>query len=294
MFRFESRNTGEGSRESSRSRASGVPNVTRTNCVHDAIRVEYVADGDVAQLITERADAPLNVFTPSQVEAMAETVDELAGDVGCLVLYGEPEFSAGADLRSIRKVPEEMRAAKIDSIAAASNRFIRALRTFPAPVIAAVRGVAAGGGLGFTLASDLVVMHCDAVLDTAYARIGLTPDNATPFFLVRTVGPYKARELLFDPQPISSEVAVELRLANRRIDAPESAFLDAATDWAVSLAAGPTTVYDQTKRLIDSTFEGQLDEHLEEERDAIKRISDSAVFDEGLSAFLENREPEWK
>jgi len=267
--------------------------MTRTERVHEGVRLEYAADGDVARLVMERNDAPLNVFTPPQVEAMSEAVEALSGDVGCLVLYGEPEFSAGADLRSVESAPDEMRAAKVDTIAAASNRFIRTLRRFPAPVIAAVSGVAAGGGLGFTLACDLVVLHCDAVLDTAYARVGLTPDNATPFFLAKTVGPYRARELLFDPEPIAAEEAVELGLANRRVDRPVDEFLDAATEWAATLADGPTTVYEETKTLIDSTFAGRLDEHLEEERDTIKRISDSAVFAEGLEAFMDDRDPNW-
>jgi 2-(1,2-epoxy-1,2-dihydrophenyl)acetyl-CoA isomerase len=268
--------------------------MTDVERIHEKARVEYVEDGDVARLVMERGEASLNVFTPPQVEAMAETVEDLDGSVGCLVLCGEPEFSAGADLKSVEDAPSEMRSVRIDAIAAASNRFIRTLRRFSAPVIAAVTGIAAGGGLGFTLASDLIVMHRDAVLDTAYARIGLTPDNATPFFLATTVGPSNARELLFDPEPITATAATEMGLANRRIDAPEDEFYDAVTEWAADLADGPTVVYQETKELIDSTFEGRLDEHLEEERATIKRISNSDVFEEGLQAFLDKRQPEWE
>ncbi len=267
--------------------------MTRVERVHNQARIEYVANGDVARLVMERNEEPINVFTPPQVEAMAETVEGVDESVDCLVLCGEPEFSAGADLRSIGDAPSEMRSVKIDAIAAASNRFIRTLRRFPGPVIAAVTGVAAGGGLGFTLACDLVAMHSHAVLDTAYARIGLTPDNATPFFLAKTVGPYKARELIFEPEPITAAEAAELGLANRRIDGPEDEFIDAVTEWAAELADGPTSVYEETKELIDSTFQGRLDEHLEEERDTIKRISNSEVFEEGLDAFLEKRDPDW-
>jgi 2-(1,2-epoxy-1,2-dihydrophenyl)acetyl-CoA isomerase len=267
--------------------------MTDTERIHDRARVEYVEEGDVARLVMERGGASLNVFTPPQVEAMAEAVEDMDGRVGCLVLCGEPEFSAGADLKSVEDAPSEMRSVQVDAIAAASNRFIRTLRRCPAPVIAAVTGISAGGGLGFTLASDLVVMHRDAVLDTAYARIGLTPDNATPFFLTKTVGPYKARELLFDPEPVTASEATDLGLSNRRIDVPEDEFLDAVTEWAAELANGPTAVYRETKELIDSTYEGRLDEHLEEERDTIKRISDSEVFEEGLEAFIEKRDPEW-
>lgn len=150
---------------------------------HERVRIEYGPKGRIAQLVMENSDMPISVFSSSMVDAMTEAVETVDGDIGCLILCGEDEFSAGADLRDMRNAPTEMRSAKIDAIAASSNRFIRALRSLSAPVIAAVTGVAAGGGLGFALACDLVMMHMDAVLDTAYARIGLTSDNATPFSL---------------------------------------------------------------------------------------------------------------
>ncbi|WP_122088668.1 enoyl-CoA hydratase/isomerase family protein [Halalkalicoccus subterraneus] len=260
--------------------------------VHDEVRIEYVEDRTVARLVMEPGESPLNTFDPRKVESMAAAIRDL-DPVGCLVLYGESGFSAGADLGAIKGTPQEMRPATIDTIAAASNRFIRAVRDFPAPVIAAVSRVAAGGGLGFVLASDLVLMHEDAILNTGYARVGLTPDNATPFFLVNTVGPYKARELLFEPESITATEAVDLGLANDEYVVPESEFLNAVTDRAATLAAGPTEVYAKTKVLVDTTFEGSLDQHLEQERAAIKEISGSDTFDEGLSAFLEKRSPEW-
>lgn len=266
--------------------------MSHTEYVHDEVRVEYVEDGRVARLVMEPGEESLNTFQPRKVEAMAAAVRDL-DSVGCLVLYGESWFSAGADLGAIERTPQEMRPARIDTIAAASNRFIRAVRDFPAPVVAAVSGVAAGGGLGFVLAADLIFMHADAVLNTAYTRVGLTPDNATPFFLVNTVGPYKARELLFEPEPITAAEAVDLGLANDAYDVPEPEFLDAVTDRAATLAAGPTDVYARTKGLVETAFEGSLDQHLERERAAIKDVSGSDAFDEGLSAFLEKRAPEW-
>jgi 2-(1,2-epoxy-1,2-dihydrophenyl)acetyl-CoA isomerase len=267
--------------------------MTRTERVHEEVRIEYVKDDRVARLVMESSETSLNIFQPQKIEAMAAAITSL-DDIGCLVLCGEPGFSAGADLDAIERTPQELRPAKIDTIAAASNRFIRAIREFPAPVIAAVSGVAAGGGLGFVLASDLIIMHEAAVLNTAYARIGLTPDNATPFFLVNTVGPYKARELLFEPEPITADEAVELGLANDEYEIPESEFLDSVTDRAAKFATGPTEVYAKTKRLVDTTFSRSLDQHLEQERVAIKEMSDSDEFDEGLSAFLENRSPKWE
>ncbi|MHC3437461.1 enoyl-CoA hydratase/isomerase family protein [Natrialbaceae archaeon A-gly3] len=265
-----------------------------TNCerVHDRVRVEYIADGAIARFVMERGDEPINTFIPQMAEHMADAIASLK-DVDCLVLCGEPEFSAGADLRVVEQAPMEMRSVRIDSIAGASNRLIRTLREFPGPVIAAVTGVAAGGGLGFALACDLVYMHRDAELDPAYTRIGLTPDNATPFFITQVLGPYRARELLFDPEPLSAEDATELGLANDAFGGSKEDFHEQIEQRAKTLADGPTRVYAQTKRLIDTTFEGGFDTHLEQERNTIKRISDSEAFEEGLSAFFEKREPEW-
>ncbi len=267
--------------------------MTQTTRVAETVRLDRSADGAVATLVMEQGDLPINVFEPSEIEAMATAVESLDSEVGCLVLTGEPDFSAGADLRVIDETPQELRSAKIDAIAAASNRFITALRRVDAPVIAAITGVAAGGGLGFALSCDLIHMHAEATLNAAYTQIGLTPDNATPFFLVKTVGPYKARELLFRSEPVSAEDAVSLRLANASHDCSIEEFRDRIEAIAAEYAAGPTRTYGEIKSLTDTVFDGHLSQHLEEERAAIKRMSDSDLFDEGLSAFLEGRDPQW-
>ena len=261
--------------------------------VHERVRVERSHDGGVAWLVMEKGDGSINVFTANMVDAMTETVERLDDSVGCLVIRGEEEFSAGADLRDVHDTPSEMRPAKIDATAAASNRLIRALRAFDAPVVAAVEGVAAGGGLGFALACDVIVVHEAAALDTAYARIGLTPDNATPFFLAHALGPYRARELLFDPEAIPADEALDLGLANVSFGGDSQAFAEKVGEYAADLARGPTAVHASTKRLVDTAFFNGLDRHLERERDMIKRTSQSETFSEGLEAFLEKREPDW-
>jgi 2-(1,2-epoxy-1,2-dihydrophenyl)acetyl-CoA isomerase len=262
---------------------------------HEHVRVEWLSESArVAWLIMEQNDRPSNSFTASMVDAMTEAVETAGDGVDALVLYGEEQFSVGADLQSVRDAPNEMRPAVIDNIAAASNRFIRALRSLDAPVVAAVSGTAAGGGLGFALACDLIVIHADATLDTAYARIGLTPDNASPYFLTQALGPYRARELFFDPEPLSAEEASALGLANVVLDGDSEGFRRQIREYVAGFTQYPTGVHARTKTLVDTALESGLDEHLEHERDAIKRISDSAAFDEGLSAFFENRRPEWQ
>lgn len=262
---------------------------------HDHVRVEWPSESArVAWLVMEQNDRPSNSFTASMVDAMTEAVETIEGEIDALVLYGEEQFSVGADLRMVYDAPNEMRPAVIDNIAAASNRFIRTVRLLDAPVVAAVYGTAAGGGLGFALSCDLIALHADATLDTAYARIGLTPDNATPYFLTQAVGPYRAQELFFDPEALSAEEASMLGLTNVVLDGKPDDFRGQVSEYVAGFTQYPTSVHARTKRLVDTALESGLDEHLEHERDAIKRISDSATFDEGLSAFFENRRPEWR
>ncbi|MBV0902910.1 enoyl-CoA hydratase/isomerase family protein [Haloarcula salina] len=264
-----------------------------TRRYHEEVYADIDADRGVAWLVMESDDDGVNSFTATSVDALTDAVTELRSEIDCLVLFGQGNFSVGADLTDVQDTPQELRPPKIDNTAAASNRFIQALRSLDAPVIAAVEGIAAGGGLGFALACDMVAMHDEARLDTAYARIGLTPDNATPFFLTRAVGPYQARDLLFDPRPISATEADSLGIADRVFDGSPAAFREEITELAGRLAAGPTDVYGKIKTLVDSAFHSQLDEHLELEREMIRAASESDTFDEGLNAFVEKRDPEW-
>lgn len=253
---------------------------------HERVRVDYTDDGRIAWLVMEKGDRPANVFGPPKLDAMIDAADSLAGSVECLVVRGEEEFAAGADLRDIYDTPREMRPAKVDGIASSANRFIRLLRALEVPVIAAVEGAAAGGGLGLALACDLIAMSEDAVLDTGFARVGLTPDNATPFFLARTVGPYRARELLLNPRPIPAREATDLGLANVSYEGEGKEFYAAVAEYAETMANYPANIQAHTKALIDSAFQADLDEHLEWERSAIKQASDSEAFERGLQSFF--------
>lgn len=260
---------------------------------HERVRVDVRQDGAVAWLVMERGGGAANAFDEPMVDAMAAAIDDLPEGAGCLVLRGEEEFSVGADLAMVRETPPTERPATIEALADASNQVIRALRSLELPVVAAVNGTAAGGGLGFALACDLVVMHAEAVLDPAYARIGLTPDNSTPFFLARTLGPYRARELLFDPRPLDAEAARSLGLSVRTFDGSPAEFDDAVGSYAAEFARYPASVHGGTKTLVDAAYVESLEEHLERERETIGRAADSAEFKEGLAAFFEGRDPEW-
>lgn len=261
--------------------------------LHDRVHLRTARDGTVAWIVMERGDRPANAFDAPMVEAMTQGLAALPDTIRCLVLRGEREFSVGADLAVVRAAPGDRQPSVIGGIAGASNEFIRAVRRLDQPVVAAVNGTAAGGGLGFALACDLLVMHADAVLDPAYARVGLTPDNATPFFLARALGPFRAREFLFDPRPIDAAEAEALQLSSRTFDGDAEAFDAAVGEFAARLARVPPSVQGATKSLVDAAFTDGLDAHLDREREAITRAADSPVFRDGLAAFFEDRLPEW-
>lgn len=261
--------------------------------IHERIRLEASHDRSVAWLVMERGDGPANAFSAPMVDAMAEAVGVLSDWAGCLVLRGQSEFSVGADLAAIRETPAELRPATIEGIAAASNRFIRTIRDLDIPAVAAVNGTAAGGGLGFALACDVILMHADAVFDPAYARIGLSPDNATPFFLARTLGPYRARDLLFAPRPMDAEEAAALGLASQVIEGDMDGFDESVGAIAADYAAQPVNVLASTKTLVETALTDSLDDHLERERETIRHAAASPIFTEGLAAFFEDRPPDW-
>lgn len=258
---------------------------TRTDRPHDRVRVEYRSDR-VAWVVLDPGEGSANSFTASVVDAMREGVEAAAERARVVVLRGEGGFAVGADLRHLREQAPDARPATVDDIVSASNDFVTAIRSAPALVVAAVTGVAAGGGFGFALACDLVVAHEAARFDAAYARIGLTPDNATPFFLARLLGPYRAREVLFSPDPLSAREAQDLGLVSAVLDGSPAAFVAPFTRY-------PSSLVGETKALVDSALGTDLETHLGLEREAVVAASETDRFAEGLDAFFAQRDPDW-
>ncbi|AUV83250.1 enoyl-CoA hydratase [Salinigranum rubrum] len=265
---------------------------TRTDRLHDRVRVEYRTDR-VAWVVLEPGDESMNSFTAPVVDAMREGVAVAAERARVVVLRGEGGFAVGADLRHLREQPPESRSEVVDDIVSASNELVTAIRAVPALVVAAVTGVAAGGGFGFALACDLVVAHEEATFDAAYARIGLTPDNATPFFLARLLGPYRAREVLFSPDPLSAEEARDFGLVSAVYDGSPAAFDDQVAGFVERFTRHPPSLVGETKALVDSALETSLDEHLALEREAVVAASGTDRFAEGIDAFFDRRDPDW-
>jgi 2-(1,2-epoxy-1,2-dihydrophenyl)acetyl-CoA isomerase len=172
------------------------------------------------------------------------------------------------------------------------QRLVASILDCEKPVVASVNGTAAGGGAQLVLACDLVVMAENAKLVEVFVKRGIIPDAGGAYLLPRVVGPQITKELMFLADDVPAARCAELGIANRVVAADA---LVAETDaLAARLASGPTKAYALTKWLVNRSFESSRHTAFEEEAMMQDLLTASSDFGEGLAAFRERRDPEFK
>jgi 2-(1,2-epoxy-1,2-dihydrophenyl)acetyl-CoA isomerase len=167
------------------------------------------------------------------------------------------------------------------------NPMIRAMRELPKPIIAAVNGVAAGGGANLALACDIVLAARSARFDQAFVRISLIPDLGGTWFLPHSVGDARARALAMLGSSVPAEEAQRMGMIWQVVE--DTALMEEARKLARQLAAGPTLSYAAIKKAINAASTNTLDQQLDLERDSQRELSRSEDFKEGVAAFLAKR-----
>jgi 2-(1,2-epoxy-1,2-dihydrophenyl)acetyl-CoA isomerase len=167
------------------------------------------------------------------------------------------------------------------------NPVILSIAEFPAPVIAAVNGYAAGAGFGLALACDLLLAGRSASFVAPFSRLGLIADAGVGWYLSRLVGVRRARALIMLSETISAEQAARLGIANRLVE--DHRLADEARTLAHQFAAGPTRGYALEKRSLSGTWGRSLTEQLELEADLQGQAGTSADYREGVEAFFSRR-----
>jgi 2-(1,2-epoxy-1,2-dihydrophenyl)acetyl-CoA isomerase len=248
-----------------------------------------VETGDrIATVTLDRPDA-LNALTVPMKKALVAAFEGFAADpdVRAVVFTGEGRaFCAGQDLRE-RLDPG---AAPLDvELRARYNPLVRAIRTCPKPVVAAVNGVAAGAGASLAFACDLRIAADSARFVLAFGQLGLIPDSGATWTLQRLVGPAKAMELSLLPDPLSASDAGRLGLVARVVPAVE--LPAAARELASRLAALSPGAVARTKQAINTAAESTFEDALELEATLQGEAGALADHAEGIAAFIDKRPP---
>jgi 2-(1,2-epoxy-1,2-dihydrophenyl)acetyl-CoA isomerase len=254
-----------------------------------AMSVELSVEAGIARLMLARPQAG-NAIDPSLVTGLRAHAESLTDrpDVRAVLLSGHgANFCVGGDLAYFSTLGGEVEAALLE-LADDFHAGIAALRALDAPVVAVVRGAAAGGGLSLVCASDVVLAAESARFTMAYTRAGLSPDGGASWFLPRVVGLRLATEMLLTNRLMSAAEAKDAGIVTDVIADDE---LDGAAEaLSARLAAGPTRAFGSVKRLLQASATTTLAEHLEAEAREIARNAALPDGREGVMAFIEKRQ----
>ncbi len=243
--------------------------------------------GDGVATVTLARPESLNALNAQMRRELLAALKQAGrdADVRCVVVTGEGRgFCSGADLRGGAGEREFRRV-----LTAEYNPLILAIRALEKPVIAAVNGVAAGAGASIAFACDIVYAAESARFIEAFVRIGLVPDSGSTLALVRTLGRYRAAELIFTGEPMSAGEAASAGLVNRVL--PDAELLPAVRTLAERLAKGPTRAIGLAKRAINHAETADLEASVAYEAALQTVAGGTADHSEGVAAFAEKRDP---
>lgn len=245
----------------------------------------------IATLRLNRPDKG-NAIDADMAADLAEAATQIAerADVRAVLIAGNgANFTVGGDLGLFAGTAREQLPDRLRRMIDAYHLAIERLTGIDAPVVAAVRGGAGGGGLGLLFAADIVVAADDARFALGYGALGLTADGGNTWFLPRMVGMRRSQELFLLNRRLTAQEALEFGLVSRL--APSEAVETEAAALAATLAAGPTRAYGAVRRMLRQSFETGLSDQLDAEKDLIVQASRSDDAQEGIAAFVAKRRP---
>ena len=253
---------------------------------YETLRYE-VKDG-VATITLNRPEAynALNLAMGRDLFHASLEADEDRA-VRCVVITGAGKaFCAGGDVKDFADNPERI-GILIKELTTYLHGAVSRLARAQKPVVMAVNGIAAGGGMSLALAGDLVVAAESAKFTMAYSRIAASPDGSSSYFLPRMIGLRRALELHYTNRVLSAREAMDWGLVNRVH--PDAEFPGALAALARELAQGPTGAYGAVKRIVLRSESETLESQMEIEARAIADAARSGDGQEGIRAFLDKR-----
>jgi enoyl-CoA hydratase/carnithine racemase len=257
--------------------------------------VEYDIREDRA-IITMHNPELRNALTLETAELLTDAIGDIEdSDVRCVVLQGsEGAFCAGGDIETmIEGISSDRETEELmEEAAYPINRTIQRVYECSIPTVAKVDGAAFGAGGALALACDLVLASERAEISFGFRRVGLSIDSGTSYLLPRAVGEHKAKELVFTGDLLDADEAADIGLFHRVF--PTEEFEQQSREVIDEIATGPTVALKHSKRLLQNWQGRSFDEVIDAEVDSIATVFETEDFTEGVTAFLEQRSPEFE
>lgn len=258
---------------------------------NSAERVSFALGEDGVARVTLCAPERRNAIDPRWVAEFATAVGRCADERGVravLVAADGPAFSVGGDLAHFATRRADLDVA-LEEMVPAFHDALGDLAHLPVPVVAAVQGAVAGGGLGLAWVADLVLARDDARLAAGFDRLGLSGDGGSSWWLPRLVGLRRAQQMLVGGRVLDATTALEWGLVSEVVPGGElRARAEART---AALAAGPTAAYGRMRGLLQAQATSTLREQLAAETAAMVASGATGQAREGVAAFAQRRPP---
>jgi 2-(1,2-epoxy-1,2-dihydrophenyl)acetyl-CoA isomerase len=256
--------------------------------MHDPVLTQQYEN--ILEISLNRPEA-YNALNLDVMKLLHEALSYAAADnsiKGVLLTGKGKAFCAGGDLKWISQQTDDARSV-LHHLAPQFHLSITEIRRMEKPVIAAINGIAAGGGFSLALACDFRVIAESAILRQAYTSSGLSIDGGGSFALPRLVGLARAMEIMAFDHPISSAQALEWGLVTKIV--PDGELMPETLAMLDQLIHGALHSFGWSKKLMLASFDNTLESQLELEREGISDCAAHPNGQEGIKAFVEKRKP---
>jgi methylglutaconyl-CoA hydratase len=235
-----------------------------------------------------------NAFNDHMIDEIMAALDQLNGDpsVRVIILRGAgPSFSSGADLNWLKDVRVYDYHENLETSRALAN-CLHNIYTSPKPVVSVAHGAAIGGAVGLLVAADIALCTTDTILSLSEVRIGVIPACISPYIIKRT-GEFQSKELMLTGKRINGIEAGRIFLVNKAVPADLiEKTLEQTVQELLASAPGAQKTVKKLVHMVSNTL--SYEDAVDETAQILARIRQSEEAQEGMNAFLEKREPNWK
>lgn len=250
-------------------------------------------ENNIATVTLNRADNA-NTINLELVKDLYEAFKECHHDetIRAVIFTGNGSmFSGGGDLGSFVNEVDNL-GPFITDMTTYFHLAVTLMQRMEKPIVVAINGTAAGGGLSLALSGDIIISSDVAKFSAAYTAAGLSPDGSMTYIMPRLIGLKKTKELMITNRKITAKEALDMGLIDQVVKHDE--LKNIAMETAEKLSQGATKAYGAVKTLLADTFSSSLESHLEQEARSLNIRAQGHDGKEGVKAFIEKRKPSFK